>query len=323
MSPLTKRLGKATLVGLVLLGSVPPAAQAQRNPYAVYAPAYPSGYWGYSFDPYGLHGAADVIRSTGQFLNDRERAISARLDNRRKALEQWLWERDHLPTPVEERKRLKARLTEHSLDPSLTEIWSAEVLNLLLDDIQKRPGYYATENPLTPEVVAKINLTTGVKGGNFGLLKDGKVTWPLLFRRDVFADDRQNLEQLVTRAVKKAAAGDMDAKAIEEMAQRVNGLHDKLKGLLRAAAEGDTWTPAIYTEAKSFLFQFADAIKVLRQPDAAQYVTGKYAAQGKTVGELIKYMTDNGLRFAAATPGTEAAYTALHRAMTGKTNNNN
>jgi hypothetical protein len=26
-------------------------------------------------------------------------------------------------------------------------------------------------------------------------------------------------------------------------------------------------------------------------------------------------MTDNGLRFAPATPGNEAAYTALHRAM--------
>jgi hypothetical protein len=53
----------------------------------------------------------------------------------------------------------------------------------------------------------------------------------------------------------------------------------------------------------------------LAQPDAVDYLNGKYKAKGKTVADLVKYMTDNGLQFARATPGAEAAYTTLYHAL--------
>jgi hypothetical protein len=44
-------------------------------------------------------------------------------------------------------------------------------------------------------------------------------------------------------------------------------------------------------------------------------VAGKYRAQGKTVGDLVKDMSNKGLRFAPAQDGDEGAYSALYKAM--------
>ena len=50
---------------------------------------------------------------------------------------------------------------------------------------------------------------------------------------------------------------------------------------------------------------------VLHRPDPGLYFTPTY----KNVGELVKYMAKNDLRFAPAVPGDEAAYLALYRAL--------
>jgi hypothetical protein len=47
----------------------------------------------------------------------------------------------------------------------------------------------------------------------------------------------------------------------------------------------------------------------------ANYSNQKLAANGKTAAELVKYVSDKGLRFAPSTPGDEAAYRALHLAL--------
>ena len=306
-------------VGVALMAPTGGEALAQRrahfNPYAQFAPVYP-GAWGYAADPY--HGVADVIRAVGDVLYKREEIISKRLDNRRKAQEHWLWERDNLPTPEEERERLRKQLTDHSRnDPTVTEIWSAEVLNYLLKDIRQRPNYYATATPLDPDMLAKINITSGKRGVNFGMLKGGKVNWPLPLRRPAFTDDRQTLDQLVARAVNQAAAGQMDVPAIDEMTQRLKGLQNRLTEILQSAKD-DTLTPGRYGEAQSFLKQFLDAVRVLELPDAGQFINGTYAAKGQTVGDLVEHMSKQGLWFAPATPGTETAYTALHKAMSAR-----
>src|SRR5436853_5568320 len=83
-----------------------PAARAQVNPFSAHVPVYPSPYWGYNWDPYGgyLHGAADVIRAQSQYMISfqqgrliKEDVRKAKIDNRRKEIEQWLWERENIP----------------------------------------------------------------------------------------------------------------------------------------------------------------------------------------------------------------------------------
>ena len=77
---------------------------------------------------------------------------------------------------------------------------------------------------------------------------------------------------------------------------------------------GDIPTPD-YVRTKRFLIQLDDAIKLLREPDAGKYFNQTYAARGKTVAELIRYMTQLDLHFAPAVEGDEAAYAALQHAL--------
>jgi hypothetical protein len=290
-------------------------------------PAYVSPYWGYTYDPYGgfLHGTADVIRSQGDYMKSLQEADltkqhvrDAKLETRRKYVEQWLWERANLPTWQDERERVqREELRRSRNDPPATEIWSGGALNVLLDDAKKITsiGQESGSPPLDSELLAQINVTTGKRDANIGLIRSGKVTWPLLLRRRQFKNDREYLDQLIARALEEAARNKMDAEAIEEMMQVINRLERELRGLVRAQSEDDVWTPTLYIDAKSFLNQLRDSVKVLMQPDVAQYLGGRYRAQGKDVAELVNYMGNNGLRFAAATPGSEAAYSALHHAL--------
>ena len=322
MSCLSTRIGFGVFIGLVLLAAQARGQYMSSSPY--YSPAYNNSYWGYTSDPYHgyLNGAAHVIQAQSQYMVSfqqgrliKEQVRSAKIDNRRKEIEQWLWERENLPTTEDERQRYQSeQLRRERNDPPLTEIWSGYALNVLLIDSQKTQGTEIPNSPSLKELtLAKINVTSGKRDGNIGLLRGGKMSFPLLLRRAQFAEERQNLEGLVARAVKQAAAEQMDAEAIEDIMKVTKQVEYKLSWILKAS--GDDLKPTMYADAKNFLQNISDALKVLQQEDAADYLNGKYMAKGETVAELVKHMTENGLRFAPATPGNETAYTALHRLM--------
>src|SRR5262249_47154570 len=150
-----------------------------------------------------LQGVAAVIRSQGQFMKDREQARlmreqvrTAKLENRKRELEEWLWERQNMPTLEDERERSqKEQLRRSRNDPPLNEIWSGKALNDLLADAKKiqSEGAVALSAPLSGELLAKINVTSGKSGGNIGLLKEGRLTWPLMLRRKQFTKERERL----------------------------------------------------------------------------------------------------------------------------------
>src|SRR5262249_7623646 len=159
----------------------------------------------------------------------REQVRSARIDNRRKELEQFLWEREHMPTSEDDRQRFtEEQLRRARFGSDLTEIWSAKALNNLLADASKigSPGADASAPAISDEVLAKINVTSGK--GNVGLLKSGKITVPLLLRRDSFAKDREHLSYLAQQAVQQAGEGQIKPEVIEGMAQTVDQLQQKL-----------------------------------------------------------------------------------------------
>jgi hypothetical protein len=90
----------------------------------------------------------------------------------------------------------------------------------------------------------------------------------------------------------------------------LQGLQD---ALLREISE---MAPPDYIESKRFLNNLSEAVKALSDPNIQNYLTGKYAAKGRNVAELVDNMTKvQGLQFAPASPGDEAAYRALYRAL--------
>jgi hypothetical protein len=327
---LSAALALAALAGLV------PALRAQRapaapllslprgNPYVLYATVYPNRYWSYiTPPPDGSHlfGMAAYTRALGQYLNDvqrarlgQEAARQARFETRRKELELWQWERDQMPTPQDLRERELEYELRRSIDPPSTDIWSATALNHLLRDAQKIQvrGVAVRSAPISADVLRRVNVTSGT-GGDIGLIKKGRLFWPLLLRRKHFEGDRRILDQLLRQAIEQAKRGEVEPETLEEMQRVRTRVERRLTELARANRDSDDWTPTLFIDSTRFLGQLKDTLRMLQHPDASGFLSGRYAARGKNVAELVKHMTDNGLRFAPAGLGDERAYTTLHR----------
>jgi RNA polymerase sigma factor (sigma-70 family) len=285
-----------------------------------------SAYGSYYEDAYGgyLRGNADVIGATGRFLvnqqdarHTHEQVGQARIDTRRKLFDEYLYERSNTPTLEDERERLHTLEVRRSLnDPPVTEIWSAKALNDLLRDAQKlrAQGSSGPTVALDAVVLKRINVAAGRRAGNVGLLKnEGKLTWPpalLSAKLPPRAEDlRQHINALLPDAISQAVNGRVDARVLQE-------LHHSLGALQASLAEAVSRIPPNqYIEARRFLNNLDEGLRALAQPQVGLYFTDKYAAKGRTVPELVEYMTQEGLVFAPAVAGDEAAYVALHRAL--------
>jgi hypothetical protein len=307
------------------------------NPYYSYYPPayplYPMYYSPYSAgpysigDPYGgyLKGAADVINSQGQYLKAtqeayllKEQVKAAQIQNRRRAYDEWLFEQANTPTLNEQRERIQREEVRRGMNnPPITEIWSAKTLNDILANLQdlQAKGIDGPAVLLDAATLKSINVTNGKGPANTGLLKDaGKLNWPNTLRTLPPEAEtralRAQIDALLVEGKKQALQrGRVNGGITAELERSIDALRKNLAGRVGEYSFND------YSEAKRFLNQLDDALTVLQQPDAGNYLNGKFAAQGANVKELVQNMTENGLRFAPATSGEEAAYTALYQSL--------
>jgi hypothetical protein len=330
--------------GLGAFGGAPAYGGGYSSPYAsspgysspglgAYGGGYnPSDYYNpysYSYaDPYGggLRGAAEAIRAQGQFEKDfqdaRLRAQEverSKLETRRKIYDEWLYERANRPTIVDDQQRTQQLENRRALlGMPLSEILSGYALNTLLDDLKKRANWGGkdTYGAIQPELLSHINVTSQSSGGNIGVLKPllegAPLPWPLVLKAGAYADELRRLDQRAAEAVKLVQnAGQVDPGTLNDMKEDIRRLRSKV------SAHIDDLTPSQSIEANRFLNQLSDAVTGLAQPDVASYFTDKFAAKGKTVPELVQYMAQKGLKFAPATSGDEAAYSALYNYLVG------
>ena len=258
-----------------------------------------------------LADAADTDDTTGTARAALllEKAVAERLANRRRAVDEVLYERDKIPT---EEQELLGRSRGNA---PAAEVLSGQALNALLDDLRV-PGA-ATDladrpNPrlsLDERALRHINVTRGP--GNIALLKDaGRLTWPDALTGATFQDLRDRLAAEAHEAVRQVSGnGRADPGALRQLSADV----DRLRKLLRQNAGEFSFRP--YIEAHKFLDRFDDALVALGQPDAADFFNGAYDLKAQTVLGLVRQMADRGLRFAPAAPGDEAAYSALREAL--------
>jgi hypothetical protein len=287
-----------------------------------FVPYWPAGYYNIYPDPYGggLTGAANAINAQGEFEIQFQQARllnqeveRSKIETRHRQWEEWLYEREHRPNVEDERERQRlVNIRRARNDPPFAEIWSGQALNdLLLAAQQQQAKRGAGPNvPLEDDVLPHINVTSGATPGGSGMLKDGgKLHWPLVLKGSAFDDDRRRLDELLPQAVRQAQSGEVDADLLDEMNRRIGRLRATVKANL------DTITPSDDIRAKRYLNDLTGAVKALQDPDAAKYLSGKWAARGKTVAEMVAEMGRQGLKFAPAAGGDEAAYNALHRAL--------
>lgn len=296
------------------------------NPAAYAYGGLPFGYGNNVFvpDPFSgyLNGAGNVINAQGQYMVQAQQANvikqqskSAKLDNQRKAFDEWMYERDRTPTAEDERVRSQMEQLRRSLnDPPVTEIWSAKTLNEILADVQKRQaggsGIRGPDIPLDESIVGHINVSTGVSTASIGPLKSGgKLSWPVLLKNSYYKEDRDRMNELAPKVLREAADGNLEPDTINGMTESINNLYALLKSQIRDVPSNQ------YIAAKRYVNELNDAVKVLQSDEASKFVTRSLSAKGNSVGELVDNMTKQGLKFAAATSGDQTAYTALHSAM--------
>jgi hypothetical protein len=284
---------------------------------------YSSGYGTYYEDPTGayLKGAGQVIDSQGRLMLTqqqasvlREKVHADRLANRRKSLDDYLYERSKRPSAEDERQLAQREQLNRSLNnPPVTEIWSGKALNDILADFLVRPARGETANlstvalPLDKDCLKHINVNRGA--GNSALVKnEGRLAWPVAFAGPEYKDERELLTLRAQQAVRQAAFnGQVDPLTVRQITDDTDKLGQRLR------RDGKDMPISQYIEAKGFLNDLDAAITVLQQPDVGRHFGGQYTLSATTVPELVKQMTERGLHFAPAIAGDEAAYMALHR----------
>jgi hypothetical protein len=118
------------------------------------------------------------------------------------------------------------------------------------------------------------------------------------------------VEILLADAVKDVKAGKMPTGAT------LNDVKAALTQMQQALDDRITLMgPSEYIEAKRYLNLLDEAYKALQDNNVGNLLGAKGITKSKNVAELIKNMTDQGLRFAPATPGDEGAYKAMHSAL--------
>jgi hypothetical protein len=280
---------------------------------------YNNPYWWPSYyDPTSsfLQGAASVMNADGQFrINNqqanllRQQVKSAHIENRRKAFDEFLYERANTPTWLDDLERQrKLNLRYFLTNSSGSEILAGVSLNGILDSLKQMQskGTTGPDVALSSDTLDKINVSAG-GGVNPGLLKSERLTWPLALTGSEFQDDRKNIERNLAAAVREAEVGQVEPKRLKDLLDDVDKMTDDLG---RQIGE---MTPNQYIEAKNYLKQLNEGIRAVGRPDGANYINGKYSAKGKTVADLVKNM--QGLQFAPATPGSEQAYKELYEKL--------
>jgi hypothetical protein len=272
-------------------------------PYPVPYPIYSNPY-GDSTNPYNLSG------------NDSPDSSS--VDTQSSALRQEkvrkVYQRALTPTVEEERQRsLREQLSRSLHHPPANEIWSGQALNTLVADLAVKLGPAAegpgASIPLDSGILRHLNLTVSPGDGNPGLFKDeGRLSWPPTLRDNLYRANRDLLNDLAPVLYAQAVAGRVDSGTLQQMNQTAQQLRRQVAGKIR------DMTPAQYSEARRFLVDLEDGLKLLGRPDARTYLAAG-AAEGTTVGQLVKHLVRNGWSFAPAVAGDEAAYVAVHRAL--------
>jgi hypothetical protein len=321
--------------GATLNGQVQPPVSLQST-VPIFNPAYPNapggGYGGYGYGGGGgygrglggyLNGAANLTVANAQYQLTtqqakivREQARREAIETRRATMQEQEYERDEwlrrTDPETQHQKDLERALRRSLNDPPSSEIWAGTALNAILKDVQNAQST-GTQGPpvlLDPEWLPHINLTTGVTTAGVGMLKDlSRFNWPLPLRRTPFQKERTQIEEMTRQAVAQAPAGNIDADLLDKIDGAIGDLEERIRVM------APDMTPTQVIQASRYAHELKDSMKVLQDPNVANYFNNKWKAQGNTVDELVANMTRQGLRFAPAASSDEPAYTALHRAL--------
>jgi hypothetical protein len=304
---------------LTTFGAVNPLAV----PSPVYNPIWNPGWGGYyGMTPaYGyLSGVAELTNANAQYQvtiqqarQANEQTLQMQLQTRRKVMEQMQWEYEHTPSLETQRERDREMNVRRMLnDPPLAEIASGDALNILLEQARRNmlaqiPGPLV---PLDPNVLKHINVTDGTTRAGSQVARDTEsLRWPLPLQAPQWKNSRDVINSTMATAVMEARSGGIQFETDKKLNDAIRGLDQALDDAVAVM------TPTDFIRARRFVTQLQETRTTLGSATASNFLTGKWAARGNNVAELVQNMQNSGLRFAAALPGDDAYYRIVHSAM--------
>ncbi len=274
------------------------------------------------FDPTGLQGASQVIRAQGQFMKDaemarimRERAKQAYLETKKARFDLEQYIRENTPTYTDEQvKVVKETLERIQQDATPTEISNGKALNVLLKDLSKlrvKAGSIST-NSIHPNILQQINVTFG-DNGNLGILRGGNLEIPVALQEESIVP--KQVQKDITFQAKtlyeQASRGNIEAAVLKDLRNNLEMIRENL------SKNVNNIPTRHYIQGNRFLNHFNEALRALETNNFATKVNKyqEFVQQGRKLDEFVGFMVDNGLSFAGATPGDEAAYEAIYNQM--------
>lgn len=280
---------------------------------------YPAYYRKGPYEGY-LSGVSDVVNAQGQYGIDYQQARQMnqkseqeKIKTRRMLIDQRRYEESLRPKPEEVRREKQQQQLARAMNQApRDEILSGKTLNVLLTD-QKQQMASGLTGPtvmLSSDILRQINVTSNVQGGNVGILKNGgKLDWPIQLRSKDFQASRQQIDSLMSKAVEEANRDSITFETVTDLSNAQQSMYNTLLRKVKTMSLSD------YIPSKKYLQELDDGIQALKAPGANNYFNGKWAAEGDTVEQLVRNMSQKGLTFAPSTRGSETAYQALYQSM--------
>jgi uncharacterized protein len=135
----------------------------------------------------------------------------------------------------------------------------------------------------------------------------GQVEWPIALR----GKQQQKIDKLLASTYDAAVKNTLEPKQMKELRTEMKNLREDM----RKKCANDEIESSSYMRALDFYHALEKSIDALERPDARKELAGAYSPRARNVQELVDFMTDNGVKFAPATPGDETAYQATHDAF--------
>jgi len=288
---------------------------AGGSPYV--ADYYPGSVGGYMTG--GSTSGYDSYASTPDILAAQQAAARTVRKNQDEAKDlidaQWAYEKLGVTGQVAAKS---AKMQPEELQKALavkdeSEVASGEALNRVLVAIVVAEGKGAKGigGFIPPQLLEDLRFSGGPNADLLNLVRQtGTIPFPTSFPGLTLQDLKLNLETDFAAAIAPLRNG----KAVDPVkVARLEATLRKLEAAAPPVIRNLSFEDA--TEARRFLNQFSSAIVALKKQDVAGVINPRWATDGTSVSDLVKFMTKYKLMFASAPTGTEASYFSVHKTL--------
>ena len=285
------------------------------SPYL--ADYYPGSVGGYMTG--GSSSGYDSYASTPDIVAAQQaaaRAVRKNQDEARDLIDaQWAYEKLGVTGQIAAKS---AKIQPEELQKALavkdeSEVASGDALNRVLVAIVVAEGKGAKGMGgfIPPQLLEDLRFSGGPNADLLNLVRlSDTIPFPANFPGPTLQELKLNLETDFAAAIAPLRNGkSVDPAKVAKLEASLHKLDAASPPLIRNLSFDDA------IAARRFLNQFDSAILALKKQDIAGVINPKWATDGTSVSDLVKFMTKYKLMFAPAPAGTEGSYFAVHKTL--------